>query len=339
MYVLAAFMLINFVLAYLIYRKADSKTALPRAIALSFGTSMLFAWERGNLILPCFTFFMLGHGRLLRSAWVKWLCVAVSINFKPYLVLPLVGGVLRRRWRWAEGCAVAIVMVYAISFAWFGQGSPMEVLANLTAFTQNAYRVPSLDSIAYASTFRPLLDFLESPYPIMHYIGSRPMETMERFMPLATRLGELGAFASLAGAILRPTAVPVHRLAALSMALFLTLTEPGLYTESLLFFFVFMERWNGPGQAVALIAAYILCVPFDYQFLGIAHQIKNSYLSGRAVGYDLGLTVGDFARPALMLMVEYGLAVASLSDILRGPVVAMGAPARPATMGRAQPSL
>jgi hypothetical protein len=319
-FAMAAFMVINLIVSFLIFRKNDPRTALPRALAIGVGTPMLFAWERGNLILPCLTFFMLGHGRLLRSGWVRWLCVAISVNFKPYLLLPIIGGVLHRRWRWAEGCGVAIVAVYVVTLTLFGQGFPGELIGNLTAFEEGVWRPPSLDSIAYGSTFSPLLDFLKSPYPIMKYLGSWPMDTMEALFPLATKVGQLGVLACFAGAVLRPRAVPVHRLAALSMALFMTTTDAGIYAAVFLFFLVFLERWTGPGQAVALIATFILCIPYDYQFLGIAHSLKYSYLTKRTVGYDLGLTVGSFARPTLMVIIEYGLVVASLSDLIIKPL-------------------
>ena len=332
-YFLAACVVTNFILAYFIYKKVDSKTALYRSLALGFGTPMLFAWERGNLVLPCFTFFMLGHGRLLKSAWARWLCVGMSINFKPYLVLSMAGRVLRRQWRGAEGCAVAIMLVYAVCLTWFGHGDPMEVYANINAFVEKGSAPPPVDSLGYSSTFQVLLALLQSPIPVMNYLGSWTLETMERLIPLATRLGQLGVLGCLAGAIFRPTAVPVHRLAALSLVFLMTGTELGMYSQGFLFFFVFMDRWNTPGQVVSLMAAYLLCIPFDYQFMGVAHLLKDDYLSNKTVGYNLGLTVGMFARPALMLILEYALVAAAISDLLRGSPVTATTPARLPTVG------
>ena len=317
-FALCGFFLLNFVLLYKIFQKDAADTAIARAIALGLGLPMLYSWERGNLIVPCFTFFILGHGRLLKAGWVRWLCAAASINLKPYLVLALVGRVLRRRWRWLEGCAVAIVIVYAVSFMMFGQGNPIDVFNNISAFSQGS-DVIRWSSIAYVSSLNALLNILGSPLPIVRFIGSRPIETMESIFPVAIRLGELGVLACFAGAVWRPNAVPGYRLAALSMALLLTVSSPGAYAEIFLFFFVFHERWDGPGQIVALVAAYILCVPWDYQIVGIGHQLKDSYLSGQRVGYDFGLTLGAFVRPALMLLMQYGLVAASLRDIRRAP--------------------
>ena len=69
---------INIVISYLIYRKIEPRTAILRALALGFGMPMLFAWERGNLVIPCLTVFMLGHGRLLKPAWARWLCLGAA---------------------------------------------------------------------------------------------------------------------------------------------------------------------------------------------------------------------------------------------------------------------
>lgn len=312
--VLFAFVLINFIILYLIYRKTDPKTALPRAIAVGFGLPMLYAWDRGNLIIPCFTFFILGHGRLLKSAWARWFCLAASVNFKPYLVVTVLGGVLRRRWRWAEGCGVAIVTLYFASYAAFGQGSPIEVLKNIIGFSDYA-PIIRLNSIVGASTYSALLQLLQSPYPIMRIIGSKPIELLELIIPIIERVGEVGALACIAAAIWRPKAFPAYRIAALFMVILLTVSSPGGYAEVFLFFLVFLERWKSAGQIIALVATYALCIPWDYQLVGIIHQIKYSYLSGHTVGYDMGLNLGAFVRPALLLMVEYGLIVASLSDI------------------------
>jgi len=315
MLVLPIFIIINFVLIFIVYRREDSRTAIPRAIALGLGMPMLFAWERGNLIVPCFTFFVLGHGKLLKAAWARWVCVAATINFKPYLVFALAGQPFRGQWRWIEGAAVATVLVFMLSYALYGAGNPLQIAANIITFGEQPV-VFSADAFAYSTTYKPILEIMRN-FPIMHFVGSRPMELMESIVPIAMGVGVLGVLACFAGAIWRPRVLTAHRLGALGMALVMTSTEAGLYSEIFLFFFVFMERGKTVGQVLALVAAYLLCLPFDYQVIRLAHQVTYSYLSGRGVGYDIGLTIGQFVRPSLVLMVEYGLVVASLSDVLR----------------------
>jgi hypothetical protein len=276
---------------------------------------MLFAWERGNLIVPCFTFFVLGHGRLLKSAWARWLCVAASINFKPYLVLALAGQVFRTRWRWMEGVAVTTVLVFMSSYALYGAGNPIEIINNTITFGEKPV-VFSADAFAYTTTYKPILEIFKN-FPIMHFVGSRPMELMEAIVPVASGLGTAGVLTCFAGALLQSGVLTIYRLTALGIALVMTNTEAGLYSESFFFFFIFMEKWRGFGLILALTMAYIMCIPFDWQVIRLAHQYIDSYLSGRMVGYDIGLTIGQFIRPTLVLLVEYGLVIASLSELLR----------------------
>ena len=330
---LCAMILVNLAIAYVIFRRNDRRTAMPRALALGLGMPMLFALDRGNLIIPCFTAFMLGHSRVFKAAWARWLCLAVAINFKQYLVVTIAGQVLRRRWRWAEGCAIAIALIYLITLALYGEGTPGQILATLFDYY---YSPPNanLGSLGYAPTFNNVLNLLRGPFPIMNFIGSRPIEIMQTMFPAAMRLGELGVFACFAGVAWRPNAVSSIRLAALSMAFLLTMSEPGGYAQIFLFFFVFMEPMKGPSRVVALVATYLLCIPGDYQIVHLTHDIKYSYLSGRTVGYDMGISAGSFVRPALVLLVEYALVLGALTDILGGPIRAWASRPMSASRGR-----
>ena len=68
--------------------------------AIIFSSPMLFALERGNLIIfcPVILAFVLSKG-LVRS-----LSIAVLINFKPYFVLLAFVYLIRRRWKWLALC-------------------------------------------------------------------------------------------------------------------------------------------------------------------------------------------------------------------------------------------
>ena len=209
------------------------------------------------------------------------------------------------------------VMVYAASFVVFGRGSPLEIVSNTLVFSSVPNNL-SIDYIEYATTYFSMLDMLGSQLPLMHFIGSQPMELVERVVPWVIKLGDLGAIVCLVGAALRPATLSSFRLAALSVALFLaTSRSAGGYAELFLLFFVFFEKWKSPGQALALLSAYALCVPWDFMLVRIIHTVTDSYLSGRAVGYDFGLTLGAVARPGLILVIEYGLVAASLMDLYR----------------------
>jgi hypothetical protein len=314
---ITGFTIINAFLLYFDYRKSDVRTALPRTVALGLGLPALFAWERGNVIVPCFTFFILAHGRTLHKTWLRWLCFGIMVNLKPYLLIVIIGRIIRRYWRWVEGCGVACVLIYVASYMIFGKGSPLEIISDTITFS-GIPNVISLDFIEYSTTYGAILDILKSQLPLMHFIGSGPMEFVELTAPWAMKAGLWGVLACYAAAIWRPSAFSNHRLAALTMVLLLTISRgAGGYAELFLFYLVFLEKPKSVGQIIALSVAYILCIPWDYMLVRIVHTITDSYLSGRTVGYDFGVTLGAVARPGLLLVMEYALVAASLMDVYR----------------------
>lgn len=315
-YVVTGLLGLNLVLCYLAFRQIDSRTAAPRAVAVALGMPMLFAWERGNLILPCFTAFVLGHSRILRSARLKWACVALTANFKPYLALPLFGWALRRRWRWVEGVAVAGVLIYAASFTFYGDGSPMQLQSDIRAFVLNK-NIVSLSNIEYATSYAPLVKLLKTNLPIMRFTGSRPIEVVETVAPMLMRLGAAGVLACLLGAWWRPAALSITRVSALTLTLLMTLSDPGGYAIVFVVFLLFLEPWRGPATGLAIVSAYLLCLPLDLPVATIAHVSGPAWLSGQSVTHDLAVTAGMLVRPLLLLLLEYGLVAASLSQLLR----------------------
>ena len=314
---ITAFTTLNAVLVFFDFRKVDKSTALPRAIALGVGLPALFAWERGNVIVPCFTFFIMAHGRTFRSTWLRWICFGITINLKPYLVITVAGRLFRRRWRWVEGCAVSCILIYVVSYMILGKGSPGEIISDTIVFSGIPNTI-SLDFIEYSTTYSAIVDIFKSQLPLMHFLGSRPMEMIELIVPLAMKLGLVGVLGCYAAAIWRPNALSANRLSALTMVLLLTISRgAGGYAELFLFYLVFFERAKSIGQIIALSTAYILCIPWDFMLVRIVHTITDSYLSGRTVGYDFGVTLGAVARPGLLLIMEYALVAASLMDVYR----------------------
>ena len=73
------------VLSALAFYRNDRRTAPMRTIAIAIGGSLLFAVERGNLILQAYVAFVLVFGQILRSrAAVAW-TVGFLVNMKVYL--------------------------------------------------------------------------------------------------------------------------------------------------------------------------------------------------------------------------------------------------------------
>lgn len=323
---LLCFFFLNVVVAFYSYRVVDRRTAWIRTLALSFGLPSIYALERGNLIIPCMTFFMLGTGRALRSARLKWICEAIAINFKPYLVLGLAGPLLRRKWRAVEGIALAGLLVYLVTFAIFGQGDPMTVVSNILAFNTTDAR-GIFERAIYASSYKPIMDLIASNFPLVHFLGSQPVETLEWVLPLLVNLGKGGIALCFLVALIRPGRIPTNRLIALAIAWTLISQDPGGYAVVFFFFLVFMEPWRGAFQIAALIITYVASIPFDAIIMKFAHQLIVSYLTKREVGYDLGLNVGELSRPALNLLIVYCLVAASLVDAARGVRVKDRSPA------------
>ncbi|HEY2048283.1 MAG TPA: hypothetical protein VGH03_03015 [Caulobacteraceae bacterium] len=311
------FFFVNVVVAFYSYRAVDRRTAWMRTLAICFGLPSIYALERGNLIIPCMTFFMLGTGRALKSARVKWVCEAIAINFKPYLVLGLAGPLLRRKWRAVEGVALAGLLVYGATFAIFGEGDPMTVVSNILAFNTTDAR-GIFERAIYASSYKPIMDLIGSNFPLIHFLGSQPVETLEWVLPLLVNLGRGGIAFCFLVALIRPGRIPTHRLVALAIAWPLITQDPGGYAVVFFFFLVFMEPWRGGFRIAALVITYLASVPFDVIIMKFAHQLIDSYLTQREVGYDLGLNVGEVSRPALNLLIVYCLVCASLVDAAKG---------------------
>jgi hypothetical protein len=316
-WMLLATIVANVVVSYLIFRRRDPWTAVPRTIALGLGLPMLFGLERGNLIILCFTLFALGSGRLLRSARLRWLCTAATINLKPYLVLLLFGQFVKKRWRSLEGIAIASIGIYAVTFLIIGDGWPTDLIRNIVDFSQPPEHF-SIHSMEYASTYDGLMRFLRtSPIPIVPLIGSKPVEFLTAFIPAFKTGGILAALVCMAAAVVWPNTLTEVRLGGLTMALLLNLNSPGAYATIFLLFFVFQERSRSGVITITIIIAYLLAIPWDYEIVRLAKQTTQSYLTGRQVTESISVDVGELLRPGLLILVEYGLALASALEFAR----------------------
>ena len=296
------------------YRAADTRTAWIRTLATGLGLPMLYTLERGNLILPCFLFFVLATGRVLHSARLKWLAMAITVNFKPYLVVVLAAHLIRRRWRWVEGATIAILAVYLLTFAIEGAGSPQEIVRDITAF---AFDIPNsfvLSEAFYSTSFAPIIHLIENDFPLVGAMGSRTVEMLGLVLPLLIRIGQVGTVLAMVAAFVSRRSIPLTRLSALSVALLITTTDPGGYTQLFLVFLVFFEPWRGPSRIVMLFCAYLLSLSADLPLSGIEHHLRDVYLTGRTVDYTLSVYLGEFLRPLLILVIEYCLITVTLGD-------------------------
>lgn len=312
-----AIFVMNIVLVALTYKKINRRTAIPRAIALSSGMPMMFALERGNILLLCFTAMLLGFGPLIRSARIRWIFAGIAVNFKIYLIAAIVAQLLRRRWLWCEGALIATVVVYLLSFGILGVGTPTEIVRNITEFSSGFIAAQVLD-VWYSVTYGPLISLLQGvSFPVTSIIGSRTAEIGLIVLPAWVHLGQASILIAAAATWLRPEVVPAYRTAFFGTALALITSEAGGYTQTMIMLFVFMEPWRGVGRPLAVMICYILCLPGDIVVGYIPPLVRDSYLAGRQVEVHLGVALGMFLRPGLLVLVSISLSAVTIHDVWR----------------------
>ncbi len=317
---LLAFFLVNIGLVYATYRISDRRTAIPRTIAMAIGLPMLYALERGNLLIPCFTGFVLGYGGLIRRQWGRWLAMALSINFKPYLIFAAVPFTLRRDWRWVFGCGLIGLLIYLVTLAIYGSGSPGQIITDERIYSMEPSKGHFLD-LYYATAYWPLIRVLHA-YPVgLRLLPAGASDAVGLILTVGLRGAQLGTLACACLALARPAAVDVRRFGALLVGVALTgfTTGSAGYAQIFLFFLVFFEPWRGPVRIVVLSASYLLCLPIDFPILPVIHAPALSFLGGRVVMATSGLSVGHLLRPGVLLVIQYGLIVLNLADSLGAP--------------------
>jgi hypothetical protein len=318
---IAVFYIIDVALVWLCLRRLDPRTAPMRTIALGFGLPLLFTLERGNLILVCFAAFVLAHGPLLgspRAARWRALASAVTINFKPYLVLPVLALALKREWRPLELAGLATIAVYLVSLAIVGSGTPGELVSN-TANWVVFQGGQVWNEVNYSTSYAPLLTIRESQIPLLEFVSSRTAERIEFAVPLLIRGTQAVTLAALAAAWLQPRALPAERLGALILGCYLVTQSPGGYTQLFLLFLVFLEPFRRPGPIIAIVCAYLLCLVGDVPLAGILQLTGTSWLGERSVTATFGLTWGHFLRPGLIVLIVWALSLDTIASALRAP--------------------
>ena len=102
--------------------RQDRSTAVQRSIAIAAGGPLLYALERGQLIMLTYIAFVLLYGGLLRSR--KWFVATAAFmaNTKVYMVFPLLALPIKRDWRLFEYCALGALALYLVTILIVGAG-------------------------------------------------------------------------------------------------------------------------------------------------------------------------------------------------------------------------
>lgn len=307
---------IDIVLIALAFRKVDPKTWIPRTIALGFGLPMTYALERGNLLLFTLPCLILAYGPLVRSARLRWLFAGLAVNFKVYLIGTIFAQLLRRRWRWFEGALLATIFVYLVTFAIYGEGSPNQIYDNISAYA-GGFKATTILDLWYPSSFVPLRTLLEGDanFPVLGVIGSRLVEGGLIAANTIYVTASLSVVAAAVAAWWRPEAVPMHRLIFMSISIALITSEVSGYTQMLILFFVFMERWKGFGRGLALLFAYLLSIGLEFPIERIPPIYRESYLAGGPVISHYALGLGALTRPIIVHLMIITLAMVTICDV------------------------
>ena len=92
-------------------------------------------------------------------------------------------------------------------------------------------------------------------------------------------------------------------------------SEAGGYTQILAIFLVFFERWEGIGRRVAITLCYIMRLPGDIVISAFPPLQRFSYLAGRNVEVDIGVGLGMFIRPSLLIGVTIALSLVTIFSV------------------------
>ncbi len=312
--ILHAIFILNIILTAWAFSKIDKKTAVSRSFALSSGLPMLFALERGNLILVTYTFFVLAFGPILFSARSRWIFAAIAVNLKIYLFAILAAFLLRRRWYWVEGTLIATTAVYFLSLGLFGQGTLFEIYENIVGFS-GAFEAQGVLDTWLAASYKPMIGLMQGEFPVSGVIGSRAVEYGLIAIKTGILTAQTGIVLACVATWARPEIVPPHRLAFLAISMVAITVESGGYIYIFPIFFVMMERWKGLARPIAISLAYILCIPWDIVVGDLPPVVRESYLAGRQVYTTYGVGLGPFVRPGLMILMVIALSAATIRDV------------------------
>jgi hypothetical protein len=316
---LHAFFLIAIALAAYSFYKWDRKTAPWRTIAVGLGFPFLDGLERGNLVIVSFICLMLAFGPILKSARMRALAIGLAINFKVYLIASLMPLLLRRRWRFVEWGVLSTVLVFLVSFALLGRGTPGEIYRNILEFNEWQSQASDLLGLWFSTTFTPHLGLLNSPLiSVPDLIGSRNTDLLLFVIPLLVHSTQAAILLAAVATWLKPGVVPFHRVVNLGLMFALITSEAGGYTQVFFMYFVFFEKFEGWGRRWAIIACYLLApstdIPVDTVFTPV---VRDTFLWGKTVIVTYYVMLGPFFRPLIVLSVPFALSLVTIRAVWR----------------------
>ncbi len=169
----------------------------------------------------------------------------------------------------------------------------------------------------FATSFWPIVHLLRAAPPGLTLLPPLPAHILADVLELAMRGLAVGALACAFMGALHPGRADARRVAALAVGVALTafVTGSAGYTQIFLIYLVLLEPKRGGLFAVVTACAYLLCLPIDLIVKPLTSAPTWSWLGGREVIPHYGLSVGQFLRPALCLVLQGAMVAISLRDV------------------------
>ena len=311
--IVALYFMDCFVAFALLWRN-DRRTAIPRGIAFALGFPLLFCLERGNLILAALPAFMIAYSGLTRSRFARALAIAVSINFKQYLVISSLALAVKRDWRTLELACICTVGVYLLTYALFGSGDPFQIMQNMSIFAKvvgDSFYQSSYYSTSYSTLLTIGGDALVNPREIM---PSRTVDALMFGIPLLIYATQAIGAVAIAAAWVQPKCVSLPRMAALFTGVYMVTQSPTGYAFTFFVFLIFLERGRRGGQSIALLCTYIQSITYDIMLVTVFNKDTVAWLTGLTAQTNFGLAVGQLIRPGLLIITVWALAYDTITQ-------------------------
>jgi hypothetical protein len=310
---LGSIFIVNVLLTWKVFARIDRKTAPMRTICLALGMPMLTALERGNLILVAYTCVILGFAPLLASSRLRWFFVGLAVNLKVYLVGLIFALLLKRRWVWVEGALICVTLIYVVTLADFGSGTPGEVFGNIVGFSDN--KASRILDVRNSLNYDPLYEVLESgSFPLRFLAGTYWSDILVTLLPLLKIATQLLILAAAFAIFLNPTLYSPSRALALGIMMVLQTIGGPFYIMMFVFLFVLMERWRGFGRIWAITACYLLAFPFDYAISYLPPATRALYFVETSAEISTPITIGPFIRPFLVMTMMWAISLTTVQQ-------------------------
>jgi hypothetical protein len=287
-------------------------------LIIIFSTPMLFALERGNLIIICPIILSIV---LSKTGFLRGLGIALLINVKPYFALLLLYYLARKNWRGF----VTVVGLSGLIFVATGLALDENFLLffrNLVGFSQNEELFSLREVMAMPSSISAFSAVLKTSGGAM--FASSYMEISK--IPLLVKVIEMLKFATLifALAVTFKKAALMHD-AEIVVLLVVVITNLGTWVGGysiILYAALLPIFYNMPFKRLYFFLLLLLAFPLD--IIPILTQNigeQYSYVSNSSIDVEWTLGLGSIVRPmaniVLLMSITYGFTYAKIPNNLR----------------------